>query len=247
MVTLCRTCFLQNIEQRRNARAARPSTSSALDEDSDEDEELLRSLYLTQLSLCYMRAFNELKSITGEIELLQTMPNMSELPSSSSSASDARQKAREEEDSQWRLDSVSHTLTSPATHSQLVDSSGRILRPFTILPSSTSSLLPSSSGNNIDTRLRLQNEVFGPGYRLPTMSIDEYLQLENERGNILQGGGPSSTAEVNQEREDKKAYEEEEDNMEGERRREEKRLKDVESDEWKDTHKRGEGNRINMG
>lgn len=79
------------------------------------------------------------------------------------------------------------------------------------------------------------------------MSIDDYLDIERERGNILQGGGPKNTAEVNQEREDKKAFEEEEDNAEGERRREEKRLKDVQSDEWKDTHKRGEGNRMNMG
>lgn len=233
----------QNIEQRRQARAGRPSTSSA-DQEDEEDEEILRSLYMTQLSLCYMRAFNELNSIKGEIELLQTMPNMSELPSHS--ASDPRQRAREEEDSQWRLDKVSNSLTSPASsHSQLVDSSGRILRPFTILPSNSS--VSSSSNNNIDTRLRLQNEVYGPGYKLPTMSIDDYLQLENERGNILKGGGPKNTAEVNQEREDKKAYDEEEDNMEGERRRDEKRLKDLESDEWKDSHKKGEGNRINMG
>lgn len=194
-----------------------------------------------------MRAFNELNSIKGEIELLQTMPNMSELPSSASfhSSLDPRQRAREEEDSQWKLDKVSASLTSPASHSQLVDSSGRILRPFTILPSNSS--VSTSSNDNIDTRLRLQNEVYGPGYKLPTMSIDDYLTLENERGNILKGGGPKNTAEVNQEREDTKAYEEEEDNMQGELRREEKRLKDLESDEWKDSHKKGEGNRINMG
>lgn len=241
---------LENIEQRRQARAGRPSTSAAEQED-EEDEEIERSLYLTQLSLCYMRAFNELNSIKGEVELLQSMPNMSELPTSPSSshrtsASDPRQRAREEEDSQWRLDKVTSSLTSPAGHhSQLVDSSGRILRPFTILPSNSS--VSNSSNNNIDTRLRLQNEVFGPGYRLPTMSIDEYLQLEGERGNILQGGGPKNTAEVNQEKEDKKAFQEEEDTMEGERRRDEKRVKDLEDDEWKDSHRRGEGNRINMG
>lgn len=192
-----------------------------------------------------MRAFNELISINAEIELLSSMPNMSELPSSSSSSYlDPRQKRREEEDQQWRLDNPSQSLLGPATPSQLIDSSGRILRPFTILPSSN---ISSSSTSNIDTRLRLQNQVFGPGYRLPTMSIDDYLDIERERGNILQGGGPKNTAEVNQEREDKKAFEEEEDNAEGERRREEKRLKDVQSDEWKDTHKRGEGNRMNMG
>lgn len=51
------------------------------------------------------------------------------------------------------------------------------LRPFTILPSDAAD------------RARLQAQVFGPGHRLPTMSIDEYLQIERERGNIITGGG----------------------------------------------------------
>lgn len=194
-----------------------------------------------------MKAFNELNSISNEIELLASMPNMSELPSSSSSSSsrlDPRQRQREEEDAQWRLDSTSRNLTSPATPSQLLDSSGRVLRPFTILPSSN---IAGSSSNNIDTRLRLQNSVFGPGHNLPSMSIDEYLDLEYERGNILKGGGPSNSAEVQQERDDKKAYDEEEDNMQGEYRRDQKRIKELEDDEYRDSHKRGAGNRMNMG
>ena len=55
------------------------------------------------------------------------------------------------------------------------------LRPFTILP----------AGESAD-RARLQGQVFGPGHRLPTMSIDEYLEIERERGNILTGGGCAS-------------------------------------------------------
>lgn len=51
------------------------------------------------------------------------------------------------------------------------------LRPFTILPS------------NAAERARLQAQVFGPGYNLPTMSIDEYLEIEKQRGNIITGGG----------------------------------------------------------
>lgn len=51
------------------------------------------------------------------------------------------------------------------------------LRPFTILPS------------NAAERARLQAEVFGPGYNLPTMSMDEYLEIEKQRGNIITGGG----------------------------------------------------------
>lgn len=51
------------------------------------------------------------------------------------------------------------------------------LRPFTILPAGGSD------------RARLQAQVFGPDHRLPTMSIEEYLEIENERGNIITGGG----------------------------------------------------------
>jgi len=51
------------------------------------------------------------------------------------------------------------------------------LRPFTILPAGAAN------------RARFQGQVFGPGHNLPTMSIDEYLQIERERGNILSGGG----------------------------------------------------------
>lgn len=52
---------------------------------------------------------------------------------------------------------------------------GRPLRPFTILPS------------NVSGRTRLQQEVFRPDYRLPTMTIDEYL-AEERPTNIIRGG-----------------------------------------------------------
>jgi hypothetical protein len=38
-------------------------------------------------------------------------------------------------------------------------------------------------------RARLQEQVFQADHRLPTMSIDEYLEIERQRGNILTGGG----------------------------------------------------------
>jgi immunoglobulin-binding protein 1 len=53
------------------------------------------------------------------------------------------------------------------------------LQPFTILP----------SGAGGDDRTRLREQVFQPDHRLPTMSIDEYLEIERQRGNILTGGG----------------------------------------------------------
>jgi immunoglobulin-binding protein 1 len=52
------------------------------------------------------------------------------------------------------------------------------LQPFTILPSGAAA-----------DRTRLREQVFQPDYRLPTMTIDEYLEIEQQRGNILTGGG----------------------------------------------------------
>ena len=46
-------------------------------------------------------------------------------------------------------------------------------------------MLPSNAAD----RARLQAEVFRPDHRLPTMSIDEYLEIEQQRGNIISGGG----------------------------------------------------------
>jgi hypothetical protein len=37
-------------------------------------------------------------------------------------------------------------------------------------------------------REEIQKQVFRPGHNLPTMTIDEYLELERQRGNILSGG-----------------------------------------------------------
>lgn len=35
------------------------------------------------------------------------------------------------------------------------------------------------------------DNVFKPSHRLPTMSIDDYLKQEYERGNVLKGGTDS--------------------------------------------------------
>lgn len=59
-----------------------------------------------------------------------------------------------------------------------MDAQGKPLRPFTIMPS-----------RQMVDRTRLQQEVFRPDHRLPTMTIDEYLAEEERRGNIITGGG----------------------------------------------------------
>ncbi|EPZ36459.1 TAP42-like protein [Rozella allomycis CSF55] len=41
----------------------------------------------------------------------------------------------------------------------------------------------------LSKREKMRNQVFQPGYNLPTMTIDEYLEIERSRGNIITGGG----------------------------------------------------------
>lgn len=127
-----------------------------------------------------------------ELELLVSVPPSSPR-NTHSEAMDRRGKGRESQSDMWKLDTP---LASGALDGKgpLLDPTGKVnysrlllhtvlllltqpLRPFTILPSDATS------------RARLQAQVFGAGHRLPTMSIDEYLQIERERGNIITGGG----------------------------------------------------------
>ncbi|KAI8580727.1 hypothetical protein K450DRAFT_235661 [Umbelopsis ramanniana AG] len=55
----------------------------------------------------------------------------------------------------------------------LLSKTGTPLRPFIIT----------------SKRQELKDQVFRPGWALPTMTIDEYLQQEEERGNHIKGGG----------------------------------------------------------
>ena len=55
----------------------------------------------------------------------------------------------------------------------LLSIDGKPLRPFTIF----------------ENREQVRKGVFRPGHNLPTMTIDEYLEEERRRGNIIEGGG----------------------------------------------------------
>ncbi|GAA5829753.1 hypothetical protein JCM5353_002220 [Sporobolomyces roseus] len=210
-----------------------------LSEDDDESDDVARPLLISLLQLHYLRAHAELSSLEQELELLEHGMKMSEIPSPSPHASassnsrnksDARTEDQDEDDLTWRLDKISMTRDDP-----LLSASGKVLRPFTILPSA------KGSSSQLDTRLRLQSEVFQSSHRLPTMTIDEYLDEQNEMGNILQGGGPSTSEEVDQARRDEQG-EKEDDTQRGLDAEERELMKTREFDEYRDTHRKGEGN-----
>ncbi|KAJ7256502.1 TAP42-like protein [Mycena haematopus] len=200
------------------------------EEEDSESEDILRETTLLLLRLCYAQAESQLLSLAQELELLQSAPRMPPSPASQPE-DDRRGKERAAEGDMWKLDVP---RGGPDGKGPLLDPTGKPLRPFTILPSGSSD------------RARLAGQVFGPGHRLPTMSIDEYLQIEQERGNILTGGGPGSENALTTS--EQLAVDAEMDgSRDGAEKEEIKRLKDENWAQFTDENPKGAGNTMNRG
>ena len=143
------------------------SISTASTSVNHDDPPETRQVVLLLLRLLHTLALSSLASIGMERDILASAPN----PSTSQVPPDSRGA----EDSTWRLDRSS----IQAKPRQLISGGGRVLQPFTILPST----------GGLSDRERLRSEVFRSSHRLPTMTIDEYLEEERRRGNIITGGG----------------------------------------------------------
>ncbi|OZJ02086.1 hypothetical protein BZG36_04578 [Bifiguratus adelaidae] len=127
-----------------------------------DSEEIERDLYLNLLDLKVQQSFQALMSIEQELELLQGLEKY------------MQEKTDEVKDGyKERLDP---RMPSEARSGPLLSKEGKPLRPFIIT----------------NKREQLQQEVFRPSWSLPTMTIDEYLEQERQRGNIIEGGGQQS-------------------------------------------------------
>ena len=127
-------------------------------------------------------------------------------------------------DTTWRLDP---SWTSPASDAPLLSESGRPLRPFTI----------------ILKRKQLKSEVFRPSHRLPTMSIDEYLEEETRRGRIL----PRTNKDALTPREQRQVDNEQDGTRSADEAEEVARQEAIYWDAYTESHRRGEGNTMNRG
>lgn len=168
----------------------RKSTTASADEEEDSDtDDILRETTLLILRLLYAQAHSQLQSLSQELQLLRSGPPPMQLP-----PEDLRRAQNSRNDDTWRLDAPV-PLGGPDGKGPLLDGSGKVcvprqtmqrsncltlpckpLRAFTILPSTPD-------------RTRLQAQVFQPDHRLPTLTIDGYLEVERQRGNIISGGG----------------------------------------------------------
>ena len=117
-----------------------------------------------------------------------------------------------------RLDPFTRNRPNNTPSGPLLSPNGKPLQPFTLL----------------DTRSTLRKGVFQPGHRLPTMTIDEYLEEEKRRGGIISGGGNTEGEErvVN------------EDNLDEADR---ETMKKREWDEFVENNPKGSGNTLNRG
>jgi hypothetical protein len=133
----------------------------------DETQTRQRNLLLIQLAI--QQTFDQLEMIVQESELLR-------MKLAADTQQHTADKSRHQDDDEMRLDSARGSRLPQS--GPLLSSKGKVLRPFVIT----------------SNREEMVRNVFRPSHRLPTMSIDEFLKQEYERGNILQGGtdGPKA-------------------------------------------------------
>ncbi|WWC87199.1 uncharacterized protein L201_002085 [Kwoniella dendrophila CBS 6074] len=224
------TFILSTLPSSSTNRPSVVSMSSGSTSVNNEDaEEASKSTMVDILKLLHTLTISSLSSINMELELLSNAP----ASISQYVEQDPREVRREEEDNTWRLD---RQASSKARPRELISGNGKVLRPFTILPST----------QQLSDRERLKGDVFKQSWRLPTMTIDEYLEEEQRRGNIITGGGqasydaPTATELLELEAEN-------DGSASAEESAEKKRLKDENWARFADENKKGAGNTMNKG
>ncbi|OCF59109.1 hypothetical protein L486_03610 [Kwoniella mangroviensis CBS 10435] len=222
------TFLLSLLPSTSNRPSAIPNSTGSTSVNQEDSDEISKSTTILILRLLHTLTIASLSSISMEMKLLSNAP-----PSIVPLADrDPREIRREEEDSTWKLD----RQPSKYKPRELISGNGRVLRPFTILPSTS----------NMSDRERLKSGVFKQSWRLPTMTIDEYLEEEQRRGNIITGGGQASY-DAPTESELLESAAENDGSALAEEKAEQKRLKDENWARFADENKKGAGNTMNKG
>ncbi|KAH3668212.1 hypothetical protein OGAPHI_001966 [Ogataea philodendri] len=168
------------------------------------DEEIVRKVYIDELKFFALKSFQNLESNLMELEVLANMPIR---PVEPEIVSDEREKPKKFDETYTpKLES----LTNP-----VLSKNGKVLRPFTIVPS---------------TRDKLQKKVFGTGQVLPTMTVEELVDMELANGGMVKDSLPEKEFD-------------EDDNEDNDRLT----YKNREWDEFTDNNPRGSGNTQNLG
>ncbi|PYI15255.1 TOR signaling pathway regulator [Aspergillus japonicus CBS 114.51] len=183
---------------------------------SDEDD--VRALYLAELALYAHQTFQSLDLLAQELSMLATMRTAPPNPTELSPEDPRRRNGEAESGYSERLDRPIAELLRGGRLGPILSKEGRPMQPFTLL----------------DRRTQLQQGVFRSGHNLPTMTIDEYLEEERRRGNVIEGGGEASGIKP-------EVDEDDHDIADGET------MKARAWDEFKEANPRGSGNTLNRG
>ncbi|QKX58520.1 uncharacterized protein TRUGW13939_05644 [Talaromyces rugulosus] len=145
------------------------------------DDDVVRKLYLAEINLYTHQTFQSLDMISQEIEMLSHMRNAPPPPDLTLLQDSRRRDATDSTGYTERLDVPLAQLLG-RQNGPLLSKQGKPLQPFTLT----------------DRRTELQRGVFRSGHNLPTMSIDEYLEEERKRGGIVQGGNNEQVQEIDE-------------------------------------------------
>ncbi|KAJ2560270.1 Type 2A phosphatase-associated protein 42, partial [Coemansia sp. RSA 1836] len=153
------------------------------EEDSDDDlDEVEREHALKLIELKIYQVVDDLDILKGEMKMAQQMEDMKRRSEPDSRSRPGGAAGTLPDDGEWRLDSQTYHQIDPRTGRPSVrpvfNSKGQPTQPFVLT-------------NN---RQAIKDSVFRPGWALPTMTVDEYLEQEQERGGIISGGGKEPDA-----------------------------------------------------
>lgn len=223
-------------ESSSNASASHGDDDSSEEVDyAGADEDTVRTLEFSKLQLMALRSLNALETLNMELEMVSRMPPPSQLQNQKPSH-DFRERQTGGAFDKGFTDRVEPKLYSSngSRRGPLLTPDGKVNRPFTIV---------GNLAQKVE-RDQVMNRVRGTGQYAPTMTVEEYLDEEMRRGNIISGGGPKKPLGDD---EDEETPEGEDDTIEGYSRLDEKTIKDREWDEFVEANPKGSGNTINRG
>lgn len=130
------------------------------------DEEIVKAIYIDQLRLFSISAFNNLELLSMEFQVLSNRPKqrITEIDPPKS-----KDEPSMENDYGYTSKLESLPFQNKSKISDLISKQGKILQPFTI------------TSNKQDLKLK----VFGTGQVLPSMSVEEYLDYELANGKMM--------------------------------------------------------------
>lgn len=191
------------------------------DESGFVDEDVVRNLRKEQLKLYTLRSLNTLEMLSMEVQMLARAPSVPQEPIDLiQKAKDERERERGEAETSTSTGYTDKLEKNPLTEQgrPILNAMGKINRPFKL----------------VSTRQQVQGKVRGTGQYLPTMSVEEYLEEEQKRGGIIEGGGEIPSTEKDDNDMDEDAAD-----------RETYKARDW--DKFVEANPRGSGNTMNMG